>query len=301
VFICSTGAEAVESALKLVRLSKRKSEIIAAKGGFHGFTMGALSVSGIPQQTKLFQPLLPDISFVDYGDINAIHAVVSDKTAAIVLEPVQAEIGGIAPPKNYLREVREICDRHDVLLVVDEVRTGIGRTGPLFCIEDEQVVPDILAVGKSLAGGIVPIGAIVAKQEIWSRFGYSFSMSASSFAGNRLACIAAIETLNVIEVENILNGGVENARILWNICNDIQRENEDILERITGKGMLLGLHFTSPKIANEIVRKSIMRGVLIGTAFCNNRCILLEPPLNISGDNLVMALETLKSVVQDKR
>jgi putrescine aminotransferase len=182
-------SEAVESALKLSRLATRRIEIVAAKNSFHGFTLGALSISGVPSQSRPFQPLLPGVKHVPFVDSKALDSFVTENTAAVVLEPCQAEVGAENPPLGYLKKAREICDRYGALLIIDEVRTGMGRTGPLFAIENANIVPDILVLGKSLGGGIVPIGAVIARPHTWRRFGLSFSMSASSFAGNRLACV----------------------------------------------------------------------------------------------------------------
>ena len=214
VLLCSSGAEAVDSAIKLARLSTRRSGIVSAHGAFHGFTLGALSLCGLPVHARPFEPLLPDVTHVPFGDPTALAAAVSRNTAAVVLEPVQAEIGAEAPPAGFLAEARAICDAAGALLVVDEVRTGMGRTGPLFAVEDDGVVPDLLVLGKSLGAGIVPIGALLAQHRTWGRFGLTFSMSASSFSGNRLACVAALATLDLIERSDVLERARESAAAL---------------------------------------------------------------------------------------
>jgi putrescine aminotransferase len=221
VFICSTGAEAVESAIKLARFVTRRPEIVVAEGAFHGFTMGALSASGIPVQSRPYRPLLPGIRHVPFGDADALAGAIGDDTVAALLEPIQAEIGAVVPPDGYLANAREICGRTGTLLMIDEVRTGIGRTGPLFAIEDENITPDVLILGKSLGWGIVPIGAIVARSQVWGRFGLSFAMSASSFAGNRLACVSALTTLEILTEEDVLDSGRLAATTLWKGLTEI--------------------------------------------------------------------------------
>lgn len=296
VFICSTGAEAIDSAIKLARLSTRRSKIVAATGAFHGYTIGALSVSGIPGQRRPFEPLLPEIEHVPFGDVHALASSVTQETAAVLLEPIQAEVGGETPPEGYLESSRDICNEAGALLIIDEVRTGMGRTGPLFAIERERIAPDIMVIGKSLAGGIVPIGAILANSSLWGRFGLSFPMSASSFAGNRLACVAAIEVLEILDREKILEKGKENGSLLWAGLEDLSTLHPDLVQRITGRGMLIGLHFTNAKMASEVIRLSISDGLLVAAAFCNNRCLLIEPPLVLEPEQCERGLKILKNV-----
>lgn len=293
VFVCSTGAEAVDSAIKLARLSTRRVEIIAAEGAFHGFTLGALSVSGIPALSRPFRPLLPEVRHIPYGDAETLSKAVSKRTAAVLLEPIQAEIGAVTPPEGYLTAAREICDRSGALLLIDEVRTGMGRTGPLFAVEHEGITPDVLILGKSLAGGIVPVGAIVARDRIWGRFGLSFSMSASSFAGNRLACIAALEALAIVETEKVLARGQRTGAILRAGLENLAADHPALVKGFTGRGLLLGLHFFGSREANEVIRRSIEGGLLVAAAFCSNRCLLIEPPLTIESGEVARGLRIL--------
>lgn len=293
VFVCSTGTEAVESAIKLARLSTGRAQIIAAKGAFHGFTLGALSVSGIPAQSRLFRPLLPGVEHVPYGDVDALATAVSKRTAAVLLEPIQAETGAVTPPEGYLAAAREICDRSRALLLVDEVRTGMGRTGPLFAIERERITPDVLILGKALAGGIVPIGAIVADGRIWNRFGLSFAMSASSFAGNRLACVAAVEALAILETEDVMQRGQRAGTALRTGLEKLAADHPSLVKGLTGKGLLLGLYFSEPRKVREVIRRCIEGGLLIAGAFCSNRCLLIEPPLTIELEQVAQGLRIL--------
>jgi len=294
VFVCSTGAEAIDSAIKLARLATRRSKIVAATGAFHGYTLGALSVCGIPGQRRPFEPLLADVEHVPFGDVDSLTRSVTQETAAVLLEPIEAEIGAETPAAGYLESAREICDMAGALLVIDEVRTGMGRTGPLFAIEHERIVPDILVLGKSLAGGIVPVGALLARSGLWGRFGLSFSMSASSFAGNRLACVAAVQTLKTLEEEGILEKGRENGALLWDGLADLPVLHPDLVQRISGRGLLIGLHFMNAKEAAEAIRLSISDGLLVAAAFCNSRCLLIEPPLVLERDQAERGVEILK-------
>jgi len=298
VFVCSTGAEAVDSAIKLARLSTRRPGIVAAQGGFHGFTLGALSVSGVPAQTLPYAPLLPQVRHVPFGDADALAAAVSRETAAVLLEPIQAEIGAETPPDGYLAAARAICDEAGALLIIDEVRTGMGRTGPMFAMEHDSVMPDILVIGKSLAGGIVPIGAMLAHPRLWTRFGLTFSMSASSFAGNRLASVAALTTLSTLATPSVLESAREMGALLRRGLDALSERYPNPPIRISGRGLLLGVHFATPRLASEVVRMAIERGVLVATAFCNSRCVLLEPPLVIERSAIEHALGVLDDAVR---
>lgn len=293
VFVCSTGAEAIDSAIKLVRLSTRRQQIVAATGAFHGYTIGALSLCGIPAQRKSFEPLLPEIKFVPFGDTDALVSAVNEETAAVFLEPIQAEIGGIDPPSGYVAAAREVCNQTGALLVLDEVRTGMGRTGSLFACTSEQVIPDLLVIGKSLAGGIVPIGAVVARSVIWGRFGLSFAMSASSFAGNRLACTAAMAALRLASEPAFLKHANEVSDYLWTGLRKIQQEFSTKQIRLSGKGMLIGLHLPDPQVTAQIVNCCVDQGLLMAKAFCNNRAILIEPPLILTRQEAKKGLEIL--------
>ena len=169
-FFGNSGTEAVEAALKLARMAKKKPGIISTKGAFHGKSMGSLSATGRDVFRTPFGPLVPGFTHVPYGDADAVEAAINGDTAAVIIEPIQGEGGVIVPPKGYLKALREICDRKDVLLIADEVQTGMGRTGKLFAVEHEDVVPDILCLAKALGGGIMPIGAIVARPRLWDSF-----------------------------------------------------------------------------------------------------------------------------------
>ena len=293
VFVCSTGAEAVDSAIKLARLATRRPEIVAASGAFHGYTLGALSLAGIPSQRKPFEPLLPHVRHVRYGNLQELECAVTKETAAVVLEPIQAEIGAESPPPGYLAGAGEICDAAGALLVIDEVRTGMGRTGRLFAIEHEGIIPDILVLGKSLGGGLVPIGAIVARGSLWSRFGLSFAMSASSFAGNRLACVAALAALDLAVGDGLLERARDTADVIASKLEALPRQFPSLIERVSGSGLLLGVHLASPKQASEVIRHAIGNGLLVAAAFCNSRCLLLEPPLTLAMDQADRGLEVL--------
>jgi putrescine aminotransferase len=296
IFICSTGAEAVDTAVKFTRLIAGKPHIISASGGFHGYTIGALSLSGIPRQITPFGPLLSDITHVPYGEIDALRNEITEKTGAVILEPVQAEIGAINPPTGYLKKVNELCSENGVMFIIDEVRTGVGRTGPFFSVQEEGFYPDILVAGKSLGAGIVPIGALLTKSKHWKRFEYSFAMSASSFAANRLTAVAGLKVLEIIKDENILQKSVIIGKKLKHELGIIGEKYPDLFSYLTGRGMLLGLHCRNKLITDKIVQRCIEEGLLIAPAFCNPSCILIEPPLVLSEAQVDKGIKIINNV-----
>jgi len=260
-FFCSTGAETVDTGIKLARISTRRPKIIAATGSFHGFTIGALSVSGINAQRAPFGPLMPGVEWVSFGDAEALEKAVDDQTAAVLLEPVQAEIGGISPPPGYLSAARRIASEAGALLIVDEVRTGFFRTGRLFACEHDDVTPDVLLLGKSLGSGLVPVAAVVSDSRLHVRADMTFSMSASSFAGNRLACAAARASIELARGPALAGLSQENASLAWGKLARMADQYPNVVDRITGKGLLIGLHFRNLQQAQTAVAEAIAQGV----------------------------------------
>src|SRR5450759_329267 len=200
VFYCNSGAEAVEGALKLARKASGKKEFIATEHAFHGRTSGALSVTHKEKYRKPFEPLAPAI-FLPYNDADAIRSAITNDTAGVILEPVQGEGGVIIPSDGYLKEVREICDEKDTLLILDEVQTGFGRTGKWFAREHSRITPDIMTTAKAIGGGF-PMGAMLAKEDVAANF--VRGDHASTFGGSALACAAAIANIEVIKKEKLV-------------------------------------------------------------------------------------------------
>jgi putrescine aminotransferase len=281
-FILNSGSEAIDCAIKLVRLHKGGKTIITAQKSFHGHTFGALTASGIPSFKRAFQPLLPGFISVPFGDIEALKQSISDDTGAILIEPIQHEAGVLLPPDGYLKKVRELCDEHDLILILDEIKTGFGKTGRMFACEYYDVVPDILVLGKSLGGGLIPVGAVVAKSHLWKRFGLSFSMSASSYAGNVLACRAGLATIRYIQEGNLLADCTEKGKMLLRSFRDCVGEYPDILRSANGLGLLIGIETKSGKIAVELAKEMIRQGIIMVPAFGNSSILMVEPPLVIS-------------------
>ena len=281
-FILNSGSEAIDCAIKLVRLQRGAKTIITAQKSFHGHTFGALTASGIPSFKRAFQPLLPGFTNVPFGDIKALEQSISEDVAAVLIEPVQHEAGLILPSNGYLQKVRNLCDQNGLILILDEIKTGFGKTGRMFACEHYDVVPDILVLGKSLGGGLIPSGAVIASSDLWNRFGLSFPMSASSYAGNVLICRAGLSTVEYIQGGNLLEDCVEKGKLLLRSFRDYAKEYPGILRDANGLGLLIGIETQGGKVALELAREMIRRGVLVVPAFGNSSVLMIEPPLVIS-------------------
>jgi putrescine aminotransferase len=281
-FILNSGSEAIDCAIKLVRLHRGAKTIITAQRSFHGHTFGALTASGIPSFKRAFQPLLPGFTHVPFGDIDALKRAISEDVAAVLIEPVQHEAGLVLPSNDYLQKVRTLCDQNDLILVLDEIKTGFGKTGRMFACEHYGIVPDILVLGKSLGGGLIPSGAVIATSDLWKRFGLSFPMSASSYGGNVLVCRAGLSTVEYIRRGSLLEECAEKGKLLLRSFRDYAREYPEILRDAKGLGLLIGIETQGGKVALALAREMIRRGVLVVPAFGNSSVLMVEPPLVIT-------------------
>ncbi len=281
-FILNSGSEAIDCAIKLVRLHRGGKTIITAQKSFHGHTFGALTASGIPSFKRAFQPLLPGFISVPFGDIEALKQSISADTGAVLIEPIQHEAGILLPLNGYLQKVRKLCDEHGLIMILDEIKTGFGKTGRMFACEHYNVVPDILVLGKSLGGGLIPTGAVIAKSHLWKRFGLSFPMSASSYAGNVLACRAGLSTIRYIQQGSLLADCAEKGKMLLRSLRDCVGEYPNILRSAEGLGLLIGIETQSGKIALELAKEMIRQRIIMVPAFGNSSVLMVEPPLVIS-------------------
>jgi acetylornithine/N-succinyldiaminopimelate aminotransferase len=296
VFFCNSGTEAIEAALKLARKyfssqgKESRNEFISMNGSFHGRTYGAMSASGQEKLRKGFEPVLPGFIHVNYDDLDAVENAISEKTAAILVEPVQGERGVVVPSSHYLKGLRELADRHGILLIFDEIQTGLGRTGALFAYQFSGVTPDILTLAKGLGGG-VPIGAMIAKNHVNQAFG--FGSHGSTFGGNPLACSAGLAV-----VEALTAGGavLENSLRLGGAILDRLKKfqaRHPFIKEVRGKGLLIGMELLIE--GRPIVLKCLERGLLIN---CTSEKILrFAPPLNIIGDDVEEFINILGSVL----
>jgi putrescine aminotransferase len=300
-FFCNSGTEAVEGAIKLARMATGKTQIISTKNAYHGVSMGALSATGRDVFRKPFEPLLNGFVHVDFGDAKAIEAAITKDTAAVILEPIQGEGGIHVPAPGYLRKVRQITKKHGVLLILDEVQTGLGRTGRMFACEHEGVVPDILCLAKALSGGVVPIGCFMAGRKIWKALEPNPSIHNSTFGGNPLACTAASACLEVLMEEHLSARSAVMGNHFMRKLSELREEYPECIEDVRGKGLLIGLEFTTREFREIVQEELFHRGVLVAGTMNANRTIRIEPPLIITESQINFMISTLEGILAEKR
>ena len=286
VFFCNSGAEANEAALKFARASTGKPEIIACMRGFHGKTMGALAATWGPEYQKPFAPMLPGLKHVPYNKFDKLEAAVGEQTAAIILEPVQGEGGVRVGDREYFKKVRDLCNNRNILLIMDEVQTGFGRTGTMFACE-QFTAPDILCLAKSLAGGL-PMGAVLCND----RVSVPLKSHTSTFGGNPTACAAALASIDVIENQNL----VQNAKTLGDYFQEQLRgiESQKIRE-VRGLGLMIGVELKEK--AGPYVQKLMDQRIIVLLAGAT--VIRLLPPLVISKSEIDTVVKALKKVLSE--
>ena len=285
VFFCNSGAEANEAVLKLSRLTGKK-KVIAFEGGFHGRTMGALSMTGQSDKRDKFQPLIKKIKFAKYNDIKSVARLISPKTAMVIIEPVQGERGVLPAKPGFLSDLRRLTSENGTLLAIDAVQTGMGRTGKWFGYEDENIRPDAITLAKGLGGGL-PIGAMIAFGESGKLFQPGFH--GSTFGGNPIAAASANATIDVIENENLLNRNFEKGEWLKREITGLEGVRE-----VRGSGLLLGVLFKE-SIAKEIYMRLLARRVLVNAP--SEDVIRLAPAYVVSDEQIREFVATFKEVI----
>jgi acetylornithine/LysW-gamma-L-lysine aminotransferase len=286
VFFCNSGAEANEAAIKFARSSTGRQEIIAAMRGFHGKTMGALAATWGPEYQKPFAPMLPGLKHVPYNNLAKLEAALGVNTAAVLLEVIQGEGGVRVGDKGYFQKVREMCDAHGILLIIDEVQTGFGRTGTMFACE-QFVEPDMLCLAKSLAGGI-PMGAVLCND----RIKVPVKSHTSTFGGNPTACAAALASIEVIEKEGL----VEKSRALGGyFLKELGRIESSKIREIRGLGLMLGIELKEK--AGPYVQQLTDKGVIVLLAGAT--VIRLLPPLVITKEEIDTVVAAVKDILVD--
>jgi len=291
-FLSNSGAEAVECAIKLARKFTGKPEIIAVMGGFHGKTMGALSATWDKKYREPFQPLVPEFKHVPLDNLEKVREAITDKTAAILVEPIRGEGGVRVPPDGFLQGLRELCDEKNVLLILDEVQTSFGRTGKLFACEHEGVIPDVMCLAKPFAGGL-PIGITVAKENIMSSL--KVGEHSSTFSGSPLVCAAACAAIDVLLEEKLAEraatmGGYFKAKL-----EDLQVKYK-IVKEVRGLGLMIGVELRYDVL--NIILKAMERGVLILDAGRN--ILRFLPPLVIEKEQIDKAISVLDTVIGEE-
>ncbi len=287
-FFSNSGTESVEAALKLARAyDPKKPTIVVATKGFHGKSFGSLSASGKSTFRVPFGPMLPGFKHVPYNDILALEDIMAsarmtgEDVGAVLLEPIQGEGGVNVPSDAYLPAVRKLCDEFGALLIFDEVQTGMGRTGKMFACEHWDVAPDIICLAKALGGGVMPIGATVATEAVFSRlFGNPF-LHTTTFGGNPLACAAALATIDVLIEERLPERAESMGAYMLAGLQKASRNHPDIVIDVRGKGLLLALEFGDDQTGFAIAKYLFDRGILVAGTLINARTVRIEPPLTI--------------------
>ncbi len=303
-FFANSGAEAIEGAMKLARLYTKRRAFVSAIDAFHGKTMGALSLMGKAAYREGLLPLLDGVTFVPFGDAGAVEEalrrlhLVGEDAAAVIMEPVQGEAGAVVPPDDFWPKIRDACDRYAVLLIADEVQTGLGRTGALFAVDHYGVVPDILCLGKSLGGGIVPISAFLANDAVWKVLEEPNPfIHTSTFGGNALACVAAVAAISAVLAEDLPAEATDKGGYLLTNLQALASRHPGILCGVRGKGLLLGLVFSSAQLASEFSIGLLEKGILVAGALTNPHVVRVEPALTISREELGRFLQAAEETV----
>lgn len=306
-FFAASGTEAVEGAIKLAKLYTKKSGFIVAVKGFHGKTMGALSMLGKAEFKKPLQPLYGGpVYFVPFGDADAVAKqleiceTVGVDIAAVLMEPIQGEAGAIDPPDDFWPRLRELCDHYGVLLIADEVQTGLGRTGEFWGVDHWDVAPDILCSGKALGGGVMPVSAFCSTPEIWEVLMHPNPfMHTNTTGSNPLACAAAIATISVVLEEKLWVQAAEKGAYFKGKLEEFVTRYPQIYTRITGKGLLLGQHFHDAKVGYKVASGLFRRNVLVAGTLTNAQTIRIEPPLVIEYEQIDEVLNRLQDTLEE--
>lgn len=296
-FFVNSGTEAVEGAIKLARLHSGKPNVVSMKNSFHGKTLGSLSATGRDLFREPFQPLLQGFQHVEFGCIESLRKVINSDTAAVIVEPIQGEGGIIVPPDDYLLQVRYLCDEMDVLLICDEVQTGLGRTGKMFAVDHYNVVPDIMATAKALGGGVMPIGAFTARPKVWKKFIESPFLHTTTFGGNPLACAAALAAINVIRSESLVSNAEVLGQRFLNGLNQLKAKFPAVINEVRGKGLMIGIELKKEGIGGFLMSELIAQGVLVAYTLNNPKVIRIEPPLVISQEQVDYVLNAFAKAI----
>lgn len=296
VFLGNSGTEAVEGAIKLARYATKRQNVIAFFGGFHGRSLGSLSLTASKSKYRAgFGPMTPGVYHAPYGDARYIedvlfeHVCAPGDVAAIVAEPIQGEGGYVVPPPEFWPALREICDAHGIVLVADEIQSGMGRTGRMWAIEHEQVAPDMILAGKGIASGL-PLSAIIAREGLMQ---WGPGQHGSTFGGNPVACAAALATLDLIEGELLANARAVG-RFLRSGLDELAARHPAIRE-VRGRGLMLGVEFADHDTAASVEQECFRRGVLVLT--CGKSALRLAPPLVIDASQAQVVVDTLDATL----
>jgi len=296
IFFSNSGAEAVETALKFSRKYSGKPGVISMNGGYHGKTFGALSVTSSEKYRRPFEPLLDHIKFVPYGNARKLIDSIDDKTGTVILEPVQGESGIIVPPPGFIQEVREICSRHSLVLIFDEIQSGFGRTGKMWAAENWNTIPDVVCVAKGIAGGF-PMGLTITRPEIMESM--KIGEHSSTFAGNPLGCAAASASIDALVLDGLIQNSADTGHYFKDLLVQL-KEKHKIVREVRGLGLMLALELRFD--VRNILMDGISKGILM--LYSGRNIIRLLPPLLIDRElvsKFVATLDKLLSLEEEKR
>ena len=290
VYITNSGTEATEGALKLAKRVTGRSEIIAAKNSYHGNTMGAMSVSGVEKQNSAFRPLIPGTKFISFNNASELSKITT-KTAAVILETIQGGAGFIESKNEFLLKVKQRCLEVGALLILDEIQTGIGRTGTFWGFENYNVIPDIIITGKGLGGGM-PIGAFMSSFEKMSLLKNNPKLGhISTFAGHPVISAAGVATIKEITTKNLISSSLEKEKLIRKYLI-----HSSIIE-IRGKGLMLTALLKTPELAAKVIHKCLENGLILFFLLFEGRAMRITPPLTISNEEIIEGCEIiLKSI-----
>jgi len=292
VYLTNSGTEATEGALKLAKRFTGKGEIIAAKNAYHGNTQGAMSVCGSENQNRAFRPLVPGIKFITFNNDAEIQKI-TDKTAAVILETIQGGAGFIIPQNGYLSKIKKRCEEVGALLILDEIQTGIGRTGKFFGYENYHITPDIIIIGKGLGGGM-PIGAFIASDKIMSTLKENPKLGhITTFGGHPVIAASALATVKEITSKNIMPDILQKERLFRKLLKHPQ------IKEIRGKGLMLALIMESSEIATQVILKCQNNGLLLFWLLYEGRAVRISPPLNISNKEIKKGCGIILDVIDN--
>jgi putrescine aminotransferase len=301
----NNGTDAIEGAIKLARLYTKRNTFISTLGGFHGKSMGSLSLMGKASFRVPFEGGLQDVRFVPYGDADVLEQqmsildAVGQLPAAFVVEPVQGEAGGVVPPDGYLRRVREICTRYGTLLIADEIQTGMGRTGKLWGVDHSGIEPDIMCLGKSIGGGVMPLSAFLSTPKIWEVLIPNPIIHSTTFGGNPIACVAGIAAIQVTLEEDLPGQAATKGDYLLKELAALGTKYPQVLSDSHGSGPLIGMEFPTDEIGFQCAAGLFKRGVLVAGTYSKARTIRIEPPLGISMELITEILNRLEDTFKE--
>lgn len=289
-YLTNSGTEAIEGSLKLARRVTGRSEIISANKAYHGNTMGSMSVMGFEERKQPFRPLIPDVTFIEFNNEFDLKKITT-KTAAVILETIQGGAGFILPKNDYLKKVRQRCDEVGVLLILDEIQPGIGRTGKLFGFEHFNCIPDIVVLGKGLGGGM-PIGAFTASAEMMDLLSDNPKLGhITTFGGNPVIAASALATLKEITESNLINQTLEKEKIIR------EHLKHPLITEIRGKGLMLAAFTPSINITNQVILKCQYKGLILFWLLFEPHAIRITPPLTVSNDELIQGCNIILDVL----